>query len=262
MKNVLFLHLLPASILLLIFSTQSSPAQPVEDTGSPSGLLLAPAPEFSQWVITFAYLAPSAGISAADTPSPTPPPSFHPDPTLPKITTTTKTHDILHEEVIDGRGTKYELWYEGQTLYCRNPSSGIWDEHDPIKDGPGTKNPLYVPMPANGFRDLEWISLENYAGTIKYRVSDCLVFTMVTPHSPHLFNRKSPINLVESLDSYALIDNATRLPIKVKVGGILRSYEFKDAPSEKLTLPADLTEQLRKSDEAVKTITHPMPRPY
>jgi len=240
----------------MIFFAPCAHAQSADDAQPPSGPLLASAPDYSQWVVTFTYPEDKNPTSGADASGPAPAYLT----TRTRTITTTKTHEVIHEEFVDGRGEKFDEWHVGNIAYTKGSGSNLWGELDPSDLANGSAH--FQPLPASGFRNLDWITKDSYAGTMKYSGRDCLVFTLVSPHKTNLFKLTTPESQLESLATYALIDAETRLPVIVKAEGMTRLYQFKNAPTEKLTLPPDLAEQLRKGEEGRKRLNQPMPRPY
>ena len=225
-------------------------ALPAQDSGPPrppSGPLLASAPSYSQWVVEFAYPQPAS--------APPRPPSPD-DQYKTKSITTTKTGQIIHEEIANGLGQVDDHWYIGATQYFRPPGAKSWLESHAGDNGAGMN---YSGLPAKGFRDLDWIVASNYIGIVEHAGHQYLVFTQ----SPSAGGRKIPsADGYQDLDSYALIDISTRYPAEVKLLGAVRTYRFADPPGEKQELPADLAKVIQDGQEMRARLSQPPPRPY
>jgi len=214
----------------------------------PDGPLLRPAPEFSQWTITLSY-PDERGKKADDKP---------PIPGLENRVhqiVTTKTKNIVHEETIDGKGVKSEKWYVGSTQYRKDPGATVWYENSAGTMGKTQQDFHYTPLPPSGFRDLDWINADAYAGTIAYGKGKCLVFI---PGGGSATNAA----VVTTLPTVALIDSETRLPVEVHNGGIIRVFQFADQAPAMQTLPPDLAEEIKKGDEGRARLDQRPPRPY
>ena len=232
-------------------SSECSPKSQV-----PCGPLLACASNFSQWVITFSYPEDRQKDSTA----PASNPAADLLKTRVKTITTTKTDDIVHEEMVDAQGGKFDHWYVGDIQYTKTANSDTWLQNVPIKyDG---RNSSYSPLPASGFRGLEWITSENYAATLKYGGRSCLVFVQHAPANLNLSNPATQIQQLQSLSTVAFIDAESHLPIQVQVDGVIRFYQFVDPPSAKQVLPPDLADQITKGNEGRARLSARAPRPF
>jgi len=243
---------------LIILCAASAHAQ----TGSspkpelPPGPPLAPAPSFSQWIVTFSYPEERA---KSENPS-----GFGPGPvnvgTRTKKITTTKTEEIVHEEFVDGLGGKFDQWHVGPILYIKSSGSNTWGQ---IEASRATDRGIDTDevLPANGFRGLGWIARDNYAGTVKYSGRNCLLFVLGAP--PHLdLSNPDSLKKLESLNAVAFVDAESRLPVEAGASGVIRYFQFADAPSDKLTLPPDLAQQIQQGEEGRARLEQRLPRPY
>src|SRR5215210_2978768 len=93
---------------------------------TPSGPLFGSVPEFSQWEINFSYPKNEKKKKAAAVISGQTIPTGHP---LSK-SVTTKTKDIIHEEISDVNGSQTDKWYIGRLQYTKPPGQSIWFECD------------------------------------------------------------------------------------------------------------------------------------
>jgi hypothetical protein len=231
-------------VTLLVANTSSlgsAQDMAVSGSGLPEGPLPAPAPNFSQWVITVSD--PQAKSKAGGTPEAANP-STH-------TIITTKTGQIIHEEIRSGTEVTVDEWHVGSILYIKSTGSTVWGEIT-------RRSSNFEVFPASGFRNLDWIKKENYVGTVQCGGHSCLAFVQARPSKLDL----SDANQLDSLDAYAFLDATSRLPVQVRANGLTYFYQFKDAPTEKLALPSDLAEQLQKGQEAEERLNQRMPRPY
>jgi hypothetical protein len=223
--------------LAVIFSAANVQAQPAVKPVPPVGPLLDSAPDPSQWVITLTYPQDRvkggvAGFTETRT----------------RTITTTKTGNIMHEEVVDARGGKQDTWHVGRDVYEKLTGAPTW-----IQPPAGTL------FPTSGFRDLDWISSDNYVGSIKYSGRNCLVFVQGAPSS---LNVESPSFEIEQLDPFnvvAFIDSESRLPVEARAFGVFSSFHFTDAPTDKLTLPPDLVAQLKRDRDILSRLGGRLP---
>jgi hypothetical protein len=224
--------------LPLIFPPANAQDQANPASQLPDGPLPAPAPDYSQWVVTFSNPEDkNKGPGSSSTSA---------------MITTTKTGYIIHEEIVNGSGAKLDEWHVGNTLYTKGSGSTLWNE---ARSG---RSSSFEAFPASGFRNLDWVTRNSYVGTIVLAGHSCLVFV---PERPQKLDLSDPVQL-DALTTYAFLDANSRLPVKVRFNGVTSIYQFKDPPTEKLTLPPDLTSQLKKNEEAVESLNKPMPRPY
>lgn len=230
-------------LTLLLFSGYYSPAQTQQ--ALPEGPLLKAAPAFARWTVTFNYSEDQVKM----------------DPTIgglkylnerPRKITTTKTNEIVHEEVTEVNGVTGEKWFVGVTQYAKRPGGDQWFQNEPDSTAGGESSSDYTPLPASGFRDLDWISKNAFAAILPFRGRECLVFV----------GDGEPDIPLESANIVVYVDKETRLPLALKRGGEVRTYEFSTPPSAKLELPSDLLQQIRSGQEARMRLLQPAARPY
>ena len=243
------------TLLMPSHACPQDPAQPKRDI--PSGPLLKSAPDFSRWEISFSYpkppnkqpAEPASGKPAMPVPA-----------GLSKVVTT-KTREIIHEEETDSNGQRSEKWHVGSLQYAQPPGKSVWYESDAGKLPDGSaSDPSYSPLPASGFRELDWISPAAYAGTIKYNGRDCLVF--VRGDAAGGDNPEQRKAWLESRETISYIDAESRLPVLVRIGGETRIYRFAGPPAEMQSLPADVQERVKKAEEARSRLHQLPPRPF
>lgn len=211
----------------------------------PDGPLLNPIPAFAEWVVTYSYPEDRASSGSA-----TPPNDLRP-----RKITTTKTKTVLHEETVDTRGIKTSVWQLNGVVYGKDDNTQVWSQSSPGTSG-------YAPIQADRFRDLGVVTRENYAGTIKYSGRDCLVFVPGGATSLNLSNPDIAGQAVGSLKTVAFIDVESRLPVEVRESGVIRYFQFGDAPSDLLTPPPDLAQAIQQGAEATARLSAPAGRPF
>lgn len=205
----------------------------------PPGPLLQSIPDYTRWEIAYSY-GDETGSGQASGPRPTPAPNAT------QKVSTTKTGQIVHEETRDMSGALLDKWQVGETFYAKFPGQDYWGEYDALyRQRNATNDPKYLPVPKEKFQELEWISRESYAGMISKGDSGWLVFV---PSGKKGIKLDDP-QLLQSLPSYALVDEKTRLPVVFKSPGLIRRYSFSEVPKTLLTLPSDLQQAIRSGQE-------------
>jgi hypothetical protein len=230
------------SLPMALVAQESAPPQP------PPGNLLKSAPDYTQWTVDFS-------VPQSDSDTPTPPPAGQQY--KPKQITTTKTGSIIHEQFVYGTGQTFDRWFIGQTLYLHDPASNQWMEAHPGQTGAGLG---YNGLPANGFRDLDWINSSNYVGMVQHAGHQDLVFTQSHPSRGKSANL-SP-GLYQQWDTYALIDLSTHLPEEVKQLGAVGKYRFTDLPHQPQEMAPDLAKIIQQGQDIRAHLSQMPPRPY
>jgi hypothetical protein len=240
--------------VLTIFSTGLKAA----DADLPSGPALSTAAEFSQWVVTYTY--PEEKDAGSElTPAKPKPAYFN---TLVHTITTTKTRSVVHEEFVDEQGLKSDLWHVGTTQYQKPAGSPTWQQHGANELTDRNELKIYSPLPNSGFRDLDWITRQNYVTTIKYGEHAYLVFVPNPPPGLDLSNPDDRAQKLAALASVALIDATTRLPFQVTYQHVTRTYQFGSPPSDVQNLPDDLAQAIKQGREGAARLDQAAPRGY
>jgi hypothetical protein len=243
--------------LLLLLILGASPVFGQTDSGSDSGVpegpLLQAAPDFSQWIVTYSYPEDHAPKDTGASGSPASPAAKD---TVTRFRTiaTTKTKDIIHETITDTQQHQRENWFVGSTQYRKDANSVVWF----VNIAEVHADFSYTPMPANGFRDLDWISAETYSGKASRGGTNCLMFKT---------NRKlASVDLAiprgKELPLVAYIDAKTRLPVELDIDKETRTYSFSSPPQEAQSLPADLLKQIKDGQAGRAFLAQPAARPY
>lgn len=231
--------------------TPEAPLKPV----LPSGPLLQSVAAFAEWTITFSYpeerQKPAPGEPA--------PAAAYLNKRIRTIDTT-KTQEIVREVITSVDGSKISEWTLGNTQFRKSADSPLWLQGQ-LDSTTGSAAPGGT-LPASGFRDMDWISKDAYMGTIKYGDKNCLVFSPGAPLNLELLKGAEQMKKLDELGRVALIDATTRFPVEVRMDGVIRYYQFGDAPDMRLTLPPDLLAQIKNGNEARARLLQPAPRPY
>ncbi|HEY0258093.1 MAG TPA: hypothetical protein VGC39_11665 [Candidatus Methylacidiphilales bacterium] len=244
------------SLLVLTLSCCAANAysqQPAADASStfavPSEPLVHPAPAFSQWTITFSYPDDAKAISGSD---PSAAAKLVPQNTnaalRPRTIITTKTGEIIHEETLTVGGNKTEDWQVHGNYYIKYPGKDFWSAYETSGTSAGGTS-VVMGLPVSGFRGLDWITKETYAGEIKAGMGGTLVFV---PGGRNTVNAGDPSKQkeLESLAKIALVDAETRLPVMVRAEGETRVFKFTESPPASVqTLPEDLASEIKEGDE-------------
>jgi hypothetical protein len=192
---------------------------------------LNPVPALAKWLVSYSYADDRLAASS---------------PSNPKSVLTTRTNKILHEETDYVSGKKMNKWQEGQTFYIRNDARNSWGVYDgTYQHNNRTDDPALLPIPENSFRDLDWIKEENYAGSIASGQATFLVFVQGYAAFLNVNDKKA----LDAQHAIAYVDQAARLPVMVRVNGVTRTYSYPAPPSAPLTLPQDLTAELKRREE-------------
>ncbi len=205
----------------------------------PNGLLLKAAPAFSEWEITFTYPQDLPDAIAAQRKD-----SLYQR--GPRRSVVTKTQNILREVILRVNGEKVERWQIDRTVYIFAPQAGFWAMYGPEfhrnnRDGDSEK----LPLPESGFSGLNWISAETFAGNLSENGREFLIFVPVDSGPIDL----SDVKALKNLSTIAFVDAYTRLPVSVRENGIQKAFVFRNAPSQKLSPPADLATDLKRAAE-------------
>ena len=203
----------------------------------PSGTLLNNAPNSSQWKIAFSYPQDQSVDKRS---------SQSLQPNLPRAVLVTKTQSTIHEEILLVSGRKLNKWQVGQTFYVVAPGTDFWGEYDArYRASSPTTDPSALPIPDTGFRNLEWVNENTYAGTLKTSSGTYFVFV---PSDADKIDINDP-KALSSPPKVAYIDANTRLPATLRVGEVVQNYSFLTPPGSPLSLPADLQASIKKGDE-------------
>lgn len=243
----LFEKLCAALCLGLVLGSQPLSAQAPEappSAAAPAGPLLKSAPEFSKWNIAYAF---AKGEGA-------PPVSGD----LSRRAVVTKTRNIIHEEIFDGRGCCLDTWYLGPQQYRKPHGKDAWFVSEPARTNTAQDSD-YDPLPANGFRGWDWVGAESYVGQMENEGRQCLVFV---PGGPAKLQGESLKESLQSQSHVAYVDASSRLPVSLRSGNVTQSFRFESLPPVMQELPPKLVEQIKQTEESRKKLLQAAPRPY
>ena len=234
----------------------ASPGKGARKPELPVGPLLRDAPSFSEWVMTYAYPKEAAkpAATAADKARQAALSSSRPS----KVTTT-KTGVVVHETVLFLDNSSTEKWFEGNIQYYQNANAGIWFEASPFVRGGDSH---YAPLPANGFRDLDWINAANYVCSLPYNGGSCLLFVPGGYRQVDLSDPNKLPTVLAAQAKVAYIDVDTRMPVALREGLVTRMYQFNPVPTGMQTLPADLSKSIVQGNEQRRRLAQSASRPY
>lgn len=215
----------------------------------PEGVLFKGAPDFSKWTVTFSDAVkkefggkPRSGLE-------------------PEKLITTKTRNLVREELVDINGCRTETWHAGAIQYRKPHGETIWYEPLPPNESQGGSSD-YSPIPAKGFREWEWVGDSSYVGRVPFDEVDCLAFV---PGAGKPVDEEDPKKAAEQLAKtpiVAYVNAETRLPFALRSGDVIRRFTFESPPAEMQVLPPDLLDQIKKGKEAKERLFQPAARPY
>jgi hypothetical protein len=231
------LGILAVGFLFVLSRANDASAQTVSRE-LPEGPLLRPAPEFSQWSVDFSYPQdrkdPKAGALAPL------------DPQLSRKIVTTKTRDILREEIKTVGGTATDNWQQNGSYYRKLPGNPYWSAYEkPTQLQIESGAAVIMTVPDSGFRGLDWVGRETYVGSVEAEGMTYLIFVPAESRTVDLSNTK----LLQELPTIAFVDAKSRLPVRVKDKDVLRTYKFLTPPGAMQVVPADLAAEIKKGDE-------------
>lgn len=255
---------------LLLVSSSSAWAQ--QGAGAtnvpplPQGPLLKRAPEFSEWVITYAMSQPVAADKKGDKSGRAPEvqPQPGPDiaqgtPATPKRVIVTSAGPVRHVVTIDSDGRKTEAWCKGNLQVFDKPE---WSA-PVVTDGLNLDDALRIDFSKTDFPGFEWISPSNYRGVQKVGERDCLIFSDVVVANKDVVARTATEAQDEAkYSAKAYVDLERRLPVWGNLGGEIMTIKFSDTKPGVLALPPRVQTVIDQRSEALKRMTRRPPRPY
>jgi hypothetical protein len=235
------IRFIAAAIAGIVFATLGWTQEDAAPAGPPpAGPLLQTPPEFARWTVAFTREKPPQ--TAAEERA--------------KVITT-KTRDIVREEMIDIRGCRDDRWHVRGTQFDKPHGQSTWFQSSAADNPYGNTGTAFSPLPANGFRQWEWISAETYRGLVEVDGMECLVFAPAPVKNGRLRPEDLPL-----LPALALVSEKTRLPVLMRAGGVTQKFAFETPPTAVQSLPEDLLQQIRTAAEARERLFQPAARPY
>lgn len=214
----------------------------------PEGVLLKKAADFSKWKVLYSYTKPEGPEAKA------------PSPEEARAIVTTKTGNIVHEEFVDLHGRKTETWHAGSMQYRKSAGESIW--YKPVAPNEGQSGSSdYAPMPANGYRNWEWVDERSFVGMLPFENVPCLVFVPGGLKAVAEDVMKDPVKIA-ALPIVAFVNAETRLPFALKVGEVTGRMSFEAPPPAMQTLPLDLIDQIQKGEEGRRNLYQQPTRPF
>ena len=138
---------------------------------------------------------------------------------------------------------------QGQTQYYRSPENLLWGQAVTGTSRERVIEQRFSPLPPTGFRDLDWINADNFAGAVPYGNGTCLIFAPGGDRQLDLSDPAQRQRRMVAVEMIACGDADSRLPLALRTRNELRSYHFNEAPTQMQTFPADLSVQIKKSAE-------------
>lgn len=242
-KIPLFVGLFVSCIAAFVSAQEPPPIAPA----LPDGPLLKSAPNYSKWTISYGVPKDSkAAPMSAD---------------APHRAAVSKTQNILHEAVFDGRGCCTDTWYLGVQQYRKPHGGKAWFLSEPAAVNTA-QDSSYDPLPASGYRDWEWVGKDAYVGTVEFEGRPSLAFIPGGIKVLGTVDSEKLKELLEAQPHIAYVDAQSRLPVMQKKGTVELRYRFESLPQSLLTLPPELATQIRKNEEARTRLLQPAARPY
>jgi hypothetical protein len=221
--------ILVAALFLGVGSLYAEPAQTPDKPPLPSGPLLAHAPPFSKWEITYSYGSKDSG-GEADGAQPGEPATKSMEVPRIKRISIVHTKPLWHAESVDNKGNKDELWFDGTTTF-----SDLQGEPVVVPKISGYRHPL--DLDRAGFVDLDWISPETFVSSQTANGNTYLIF--------------------QQKDITVWIDGATRFPIMWQRGDEKRAFRQLEPPTSPITLPAKIANQSAAIAHDIKMLVRP-----
>ena len=257
---------------LLIFSlalvgSHVSAQQPAEKTGTPStrqvptGPLLKPAPEFSAWRIDFIYTEEKSSQNSRAISSALVLSQAESERRLQRVDVT-KTGKIIHEFAAYLSGKQVDTWDEGSMQYVKQTGATFWLAKNGVGLDGKPNDATYVPFPALGFRDMDWINAKTYVATIAFGDRSCLVFVRSGADKLDATDSAKLKKQLDTQDVVAYVDADSRLPISMRMGRTVQAYRFGVPPAEMQVLPQDLQAEIKRGEDARARLNVMAPRPY
>ena len=200
----------------------------------PRGPIPAPAPDHSQWLITFKNTAPSL-FQEKPTESVATPEPVEGGSNATAATANfdwqrlvTKTGAIIHEQEVGA--TSEDRWYL-PTMTITVPTAAAPQVSMSVR-GSGAQI---------DFPDFSWITRKDYTADMTILGRDCFIFR------GNMNQHEGP-----GVPVTAAIDEKTCLPVALEYDGHVVTYEFRPPPSGQLTLPPALQKLTNSMQEAIQ----------
>ena len=218
------------SILLAVgvssFLCGISPAQETNSASQyvppPKSPLIARASAHAAWIIQIEPKAKAAGKSAE---------SGAPEKVL-KQQTWTKSGTLMRCQNEWTDGSKTEDWIVGGTKLSQNPQTGGIQIFSPLS------NPGYHDFGVSDFEKLDWLTPGDYVGVVQHGGETCYHFRARTLASVNAKYDTVADVYAPSSPTSVFVNVRTHLPVSIVDGEGEYQFQFQDAPSGELKMPA------------------------
>jgi hypothetical protein len=223
MKNILFLCALFSAAALFHGQAQTAP-QATPPPLAP-GPLISRAPDFSQWMMSMK----SGALDPTQLASPQ-------NIKFDQRTLVTKTGPIRREISATADGQKTEMW-----LWDKYQATTATGHDDPtiVMQGANARAGFFADYSKSDFTGFDWISKNNYIGVQAMEGIPCIVFH----EGPAELPSGAPANgapAIPESGSTAYISLQGRLPVLLQTDSAVVLYQWQQAPTTQLTLPANV----------------------
>ena len=267
LKRILRLALV-CPVALITLTGYSEPPQ-LSDL--PSGPLLKRAPEFASWTLTIEPAdANTQAASANDGKSAT-----GSEPASKSVIA--KTQNIYAMDTLVSNGRVWKKWSKNNVTATISPDTEI------IVLGNNTGGALFPSedFSKSDFPEVQWVSSENFVRIVSVKGKRAMLFskTVVVPQ-PLFASSNVPRNLpgapsreeiantsVTPLPPVteiltACIDLESSLPISMRKGNAVYTYEFNPPPQAMLSLPGEVINAWKREGRRTQDLMRPVPRAY
>ena len=203
---------------------------------APKSPVLARAPSFADWTVTFNYKGDEkkpGGVAGQ--------PSLNAGPAIPadslQSLTVSKTKKTYREETIFKSGMKGEKWiYDNIELMQVPGTDSIVPIDPPTQEAP---SPDYSDYSKSDFPELNWLTLDHYKGIQTYQGKPAYLFESTNPGEKCV----------------ALLAVETQLPLSFTEGKVVRTYVFNPPPTAPLIPPENFLKVLKKHKRGLEKLT-------
>jgi len=249
---------LPFSFVILLAALLVR-AQGADLPDLPGGKIPVDLPKYAAWEVAYEY----KDLPSTDSPQVSKPPAESSQRARPKLTTVTRTDDLIREKTVWTDGSTTESWTYRELLELIQADA----EGNPAKNPPEKYDPDFIDYRKGDFPKFSWVAPKWYAEYKNIEGRDCYVFripsTELPPDRPEVIERyqlppqMKPASEQARLVS-AVVDAKTLHPVSIDDGKVKRGYRILPPPATPLQIPAAFAEML---DEWVKEINEAQRKP-
>ncbi len=198
--------------------------------GEPEAPALAKMPEMVHFRVNYEIpktpVDPNSGVGTVTEP-------------VPVRVDVVRTGNLRREDYEMKDGSRLQVWYLGEFLFTENPGdSRMGASREMYVPGSG-----FIPIRPDLFPGCEWITPKHYAGEQKYESKANALYFKKSGEPVVMAVEDAPVEMSET--SEAWLDPETRFPLAVRIGDLLRTFEFLPAPSSMLVPDARIVEQYK-----------------